>query len=766
MRGKLLILLIGIFFANTCTIFADEHNKNEYIIYFKSVEEANKFQESHPNQVIDQFKQILKVSLYEHERDKLLDSFQIETIEPNVSKQTSYTVPESDPLFPEQWGLNAINYHTEYPSSNFAPNNEFLGKTIRFDNKESQFEGEPFQAVNFSLQLNQTKLSRVSVEIDHIEGPWTLSIYNEQNQLIGSNEGSLPKLDVLLPKTTYSEVTFSITSHDEWTKSPTILDVIGVNHLLIGVIDSGVDMHEDFCGNILYSLGKDFKGKQPYPIDENGHGTHVTGILAACTNNNVGIKGIIGNAPIDILPLKVLDKNGYGGDFEVSMAIHEAIEKKADVINMSLAGKGETLILRDAIKEALKQNIPVVAAAGNWNTSTAKVYPASYPGVITVAGITENLEKVPSSDYGWEVDISAPGDRILSTYLGNQYKSLNGTSMATPYVTGTLALIKLHFPEYDLIQLRRKLFDSSVDILDKGFDPYSGYGFLNLKESLNPGINSKGIEWLSMKDGQPIRLSDQQLIGVSTKWVGKKLTIFANDALLEERQITGNMEPIDLSNIKTEKNRVNISAFITDDARNIYEVDYISIELPNHKHVPFTDVPAGYWASNEIMAAGQNGIVNGYQDGTFKPNANISRKHSVLMLNRLFKWENISSFHSPFHDVKGALNMETISILLAHQNDVIKGNSKQFFMPVNYLTRGQMALILARALNLSEGKPLTSPHLFKDVKKDDEYYDSVQKLTALGIITPQEYFKPYSHITRAQFAAMLFRTSEYVEKLD
>lgn len=763
MRGKLLILLIGIFFANTYTVFSDE-NKEEYIIYFKSVEEANSFQESHHNQVIDQFKQTLRVSLNKHEKERLLGSKQIETIELNVSKQTTNTTPDNDPLFSKQWGLKAIDFQNVNQSANFTQRNEFLGKTIRFDNKESQYEGEPFKAEDFSIHLNQTKLSRVSVEIDHIEGPWTLSVYNEQNQLIGSNEGSLPKLDVLLPKTNYSEVTFSITYKDKWITPPSILNVIGVNHLIIGVIDSGVELHEDFCENILYSLGKDFKEKHPYPIDDNGHGTHVTGILAACTNNHVGIKGVIGNSPVDILPLKVLDKNGFGGDFEVSMAIHEAIDKKADVINMSLAGKGETLILRDAIKEALKQNIPVVAAAGNWNTSTAKIYPASYPGVITVAGITENIGKVPSSDFGWEVDISAPGHNILSTYIGNQYKPLNGTSMATPYVTGTLALIKLHFPEYDLIQLRSQLFETSVDILDKGFDPYSGYGLLNLTESLNAGVHPKEIEWLSMKDGQPIDLIEQQIIGVSSKWIGKKLTIFANDALLEERQITSNMEPVDLSKIKTAKNSINLSAFITDDERNIFEVDYISIKLPNRKQIPFTDVPSGYWASNAIIAAAQNGIVNGYQDGAFKPNANISRKHSVLMLNRLFKWENISSFDSPFHDVEGALNMETISILSAHQNHIIKGNIDQNFMPGNNLTRGQMALILARALSLSEGTPIKSPYLFKDVKEDDEFYGAVQKLTNLGIITPQEYYKPYSHITRAQFATMLFRASEYMEK--
>lgn len=763
MRLKLLGMFMTLFLSYTQLTYADESDEKEWIVYFTNLEDANHYHFFHPEQVVDQYDYILKVKLTDIEKSSLLQQKQVERIEPNYRKSIADQPSGNDPFLHKQWGLKAINFDDYIQNSSYFFKNELLGEIFTVNGREITYQGQPLASDTISVNLSSATLSRISVEIDHVESPWTLSIYKENGQLIASNKGDFKKLDILIPKAAYNQLEIVLTTIEIWDTSPIITDVIGVNHLTIAVIDSGIDLHEDFCGNILYTLGRDFKEGLTYPQDNNGHGTHVTGILAACSNNQLGISGVIGNAPIDILPLKVLDHRGFGGDFEISKAIQEAIDYKVDLINMSLAGKGETLVLRQSVKEALNQNIPIVAAAGNWNMSTEKIYPASYPGVITVSGMTDRMEKVPSSDFGWEVDISAPGYQILSTYLSNQYKVLNGTSMATPYVTGTLALIKLRYPDFGLIEIRDHLFKTSRDILDKGYDQYSGYGLLDLKSALNDDRPPSQVEWLSFKEGQTITLDKGQTIGFSSNWQGMKTTIFANDTFLEEKTISNAIETIDFTKLRMKNSRLHLSTIITDNHKKVFGINQISVKIGNNQDHTYTDISSDFWAYDNITTASRIGLVNGYQDGSFKPNSNLSRKHSVLILSRLFKWDSLSSYESPFLDVESQLNTANLAIFSAYENGVVRGNNHQLFYPEKPLTRGQMSLILARALHFSEIETSKS-HSFKDIKPSDEYYYAVQQLTTKGIITEQDYFKPYNFITRGQFVAMIVRTFDYINR--
>lgn len=762
MRLKLFGMFVILFLSYNQLVLAEETESKEWIVYFSSVQAAAQYQLFHSEQVEDQFENILKVKLTDIEKDTLVEQHQIERIEPNYPKSVVGQPIINDPHFIQQWGLGAIGFDSYYQKFSYISENEFLGKTFSVHGKEYVYQGQPLTEDTISIKLSSTRLSRISIEVDHVEAIWTLSIFNESGQLIGSNEGSLPKLDVLIPGDTYDQLKIVLTMGSGRSTPPVITNMVGVNHSVIAVIDSGVEQHEDFCGNILYSLSKDFKEGLPYALDTNGHGTHVTGILAACSNNQIGISGVIGNAPIDILPLKVLDHRGFGGDFEISKAIQTAIEYKVDIINMSLAGKGETLVLRQAVQDALNQNIPIVAAAGNWNMSTERIFPASYPGVTTVSGITEQMDKAPSSDFGWEVDIGAPGYNIFSTYLKNQYKYLNGTSMATPYITGALALIKLQFPDLDVIRIREQLFKSSKDILDKGYDQYSGYGFLNLDKALNESNHLSGIEWLSFKEGQPINIEKQQTIGFSPKWKGKKATIYANDARIKEITINNVIETVDFSNLPLKNNSLHLITLITDEQKKILDMNQIHIKTLKNQDPSFSDVPSSYWAYKDIIFASKQGLVNGFQDGTFKPNAHISRKHSVLMLDRLFRWDQLGTYQSPFLDIESRLDTTNLAIFSAYENGVIKGNRQQLFYPEKPLTRGQMTLILGRALHITN-QGGTKEFSFRDIRASDECYYAVQKLTELGIIKDQDYFKPNDYITRGQFTAMIVRTLNYLD---
>lgn len=752
MRLKIVSLVIFLFLFKIGSVVAEE-NIQEWIVYFSSVEEADLYEAAHPERVMDQVDEVLKVELSEEEKAALAGV--VERIEPNYTKRATAEAAVNDPLFPQQWGLKAIHY-TEFPST--FSKNELLGQEFTIDDEGFIYEGTPFSAESFSIRVPGTTLTRISVELEKVAGAWKLSVFDGDGALLGDNEGSLKKLDVLVPKKSYSEIMVVLEAEGEL---PQIIGVEGVNHSIVAVIDSGVALHEDFCGNVLYSLGKDFKEKLPYPEDKNGHGTHVTGILAACSGNGIGVAGVIGSAPIDILPLKVLDANGYGGDFEISKAVNSAIEHGVDLINLSIAGRGQTVVLGEAVRKALNDNIPIVAAAGNWNINTDEVYPASYPGVITVAGVTEGLEKVSTSNYGWEVDVSGPGQNIISTYLDNEYFSLNGTSMATPYVTGTLAMLKLLYPDVDLVGMRNHLFEASDDLLAEGFDPESGYGMVNMSKVLSQPLSSAGLEWLSLKNGQELHKTKLQYMGVSSKWMGKKLTVFANDVLVDELTIKNMIEEVNFSGLADGgKSTVKVLAIVSDDSKNIYGVKQLVVKQSGAaaaKTVSFSDVSPDFWAYEEIMGASQAGIINGYGDGSFQPNAPISRKHSVLMLNRLLGWEDLDSFQSPFRDVDSSLTASNFAIMAASKLGIIKGYNGDLFKPENPLTRGQMALILARALGLDDVKFTGEVHNFTDLSPEDEYYDEVQHLAALGIITKQPTYRPTQHITRAQFATMLHR---------
>lgn len=217
--------------------------------------------------------------------------------------------------------------------------------------------------------------------------------------------------------------------------------------VIVAVIDTGVSPVPDLK-ETKFTKGYDFVHDTPEALDDVGHGTHVAGTIAQSTNNNYGVAGIAYQATI--MPLKVLDESGAGTIADIAEAIRYAADNKADVINLSLGGAGESQLLESAIDYAHNKGVVVIAAAGNAGTESAS-YPARYPHAIGVAALDAGGMKAPYSNFGAGVDISAPGGsedaKILqetidpvtkeSVFIGYQ-----GTSMAAPHVAGVAALIK------------------------------------------------------------------------------------------------------------------------------------------------------------------------------------------------------------------------------------------------------------------------------------------------------------------------------------
>jgi serine protease len=223
----------------------------------------------------------------------------------------------------------------------------------------------------------------------------------------------------------------------------------------VAVIDTGVSKVEDLQ-NTEFVEGYNFVDNNTDTRDDQGHGTHVAGTIAQSTNNNLGVAGIAYEAKI--MPIKVLDRFGGGTVVNIAKGIRFAVDKGANIINLSLGGPGESAILKEAIDYAYDKGVTIVAAAGNSDYNGA-FYPARYPKVIGVSALAPSGRKAFYSNYGPGVDISAPGGDMKGTgtpedqaggILQNTidpetgkevYESYQGTSMASPHVAGVSALI-------------------------------------------------------------------------------------------------------------------------------------------------------------------------------------------------------------------------------------------------------------------------------------------------------------------------------------
>lgn len=315
-------------------------------------------------------------------------------------------------------------------------------------------------------------------------------------------------------------------------KLPQAWDVtVGDANVLVAVVDTGVLLsHPDLQGKLVE--GYDFVGDTNVSLDGDGydsnpddpgdqnrggstfHGTHVSGTIGALTNNAKGIAGI--SWLTKIMPLRVLGKGGAGKDYDIEQAIRFAAglsnasgalpRKRADVINLSLGGPTISSGFQKAIDDIRKAGVIVVAAAGNDGTSTA-IYPASLNGVISVSAVDINKERASYSNYGKNVDITAPGgdnstadvngdgypDQILSTRGDDEYSTIQfdyafsmGTSMASPHIAGVLALMKAANPNLTPQDADNLISNGEIteDLGLRGRDDNFGYGLIDAQKAI------------------------------------------------------------------------------------------------------------------------------------------------------------------------------------------------------------------------------------------------------------------------------------------
>ena len=379
----------------------------------------------------------------------------------------------------------------------------------------------------------------------------------------------------------------------------------GSKDVIIAIVDTGVDwLHEDLADNIWINIGEipdngidddgngyiddvrgwDFgglgDGSGPTPDndpneDRADHGTHVAGIASGVTNNGIGIASI-GYSCL-IMPVKVSQDNTRseaGGSYILYgyEGIVYAADNGADIINCSWGGGGFSRFGNEVMQYANQKGAVVIAAAGNDGRFMHSFYPASYDHVVAVAATSNDNLRVSFSNWGYYVDISAPGVAIMSTWKDNIYVGLNGTSMAAPLVAGTAGLVKAVYPHYTPDQIAERVRVSADKIsVHHGL---VGFGRLNAYRALT--INSPAVRIIAKE------LEDSNGNGVFEVGEKVKLTITVKNYL----EPVSNLE-ISLSStsnyVDVKQGNFNVNILGTlDEASNIA----IPFEFEIHQNTP------------------------------------------------------------------------------------------------------------------------------------------------------------------------------------
>lgn len=507
----------------------------------------------------------------------------------------------------------------------------------------------------------------------------------------------------------------------------------------VAVIDTGIDTeHRDlkviggFC-----SLAPHCSTGVSYD-DNNGHGTHVAGIIAALANNT----GVVGIAPnVDLYSIKVLNDLGVGTTGSLVRGIEWAIEQDVDIINLSITSTTDDPLIKKALEVAYEKGIILVGAAGNNGQESLDTvsFPAKYDTVIGVSAVKSDLTKLLESSVGPKVEIAAPGSAVFSTYPtewdfedGKQdgYTLLSGTSMAAPHVTGVLALLKERFPIMTNIEIRNLLGDLTKDLGAPGRDDIFGKGLLQYEKTI-PGSPELITQIEKGKLALSLKAPNDQV-----KFTVNGRTLSQTNGFWSLYGVKGSY-PVDVT-------------YSTVSGIPIKERLELSVSQPN-----FTDVKSSQWFSQHIGYLANHGQISGYNDGSFKPYQVITRAEAVALIGRALLYDETKT-DTIFKDVPQT-SFASGYIQRAVDANIITGYDDGTFKPDKTVSRAEMAILISKAFKLNTNTSIKNN--FMDVSESMAAYPFILPIIEANVTEgfTDGTFRPYENMTRSEFAAFLTR---------
>ncbi len=439
-------------------------------------------------------------------------------------------------------------------------------------------------------------------------------------------------------------------------------------NVVVAVLDSGIKAeHELFQGRL--TQGFDFVHDDNDPRDDQGHGTHVAGIIADCTQ---GLN-------VSIMPIKILDIEPLTLGTQATLAValagfQYAINQDVDVINLSLgASSSEYEPFCEEVDVAVSKGITVVIASGNEYRyiGSSNYHPAHKTNAIVTAAIDSNLQNyhtgTSGSNYGPSVDVTAPGVDVKSAFHGvfnninNKYVMKTGTSMAAPHISAAAAMIKLYYPSYSCAQVESKLKSCAKDLGASGYDQHYGAGLpilSNLITSL-PFYDVSSSDWFY-----------DSVFKIYKKgyMTGRNRNYFLPSDYIKRQDVAVLLY------------RMANSPFV--EYRNIY-----------------SDVSSDLYFANAAVWAYDNGIITGYQNGTLGVDNNMIRQDFILTLYRyavqrgldVTATANISGYTDQAQVSQYARNAMSWGVAKG-----IIGNQTTSLSPLNNSCRAEVAAMIQR----------------------------------------------------------------------
>lgn len=530
--------------------------------------------------------------------------------------------------------------------------------------------------------------------------------------------------------------------HELIQTQPTLTSPYTGKNVKVAVLDTGIAVGHP---NLKVKGGTCTVADNCPPIhpydDDNGHGTHVAGIIAAKNSTN-NIYGIAPN--VDLYAIKAFNWSGKGKTTQIVEGIEWAILNEIDILNLSLETNLDDYPLELILKKAYESGMLIIASAGNQGSGAVDVdsvqYPAKYPSVVAVSAVRLDKTRVKLSSVGPEVELAAPGQAVTSTYPieldhfdGRQdgYVEMTGTSMAAPHVTGIAALYKERFQGISNVALRDLLMTTAEDIGPAGRDKEFGYGLVQYKKKI------EGFPYMNIEETDGKVLLSIENIG---KAENVKLSLDGQSLILPD---SGEIELYLLAGTYQFELKYVDDSGVTHNEK----VAYI-VTSPK-----FTDVNPKNWYASHLAYLTQEEKMYGFKDGTFKPTQEITRAEAVALLGRVLELDG-KKRKTIFGDV-GAGNFASGYIQSAYDQEIVSGFLDNTFRPSQSVTRAEMAILIANAFDLTYNPAV--PMKFDDMTENMASYEAVRALVQNGITQgyPDGSFKPNTYMTRSTFSVFL-----------